>query len=369
MKYLSKSIIPLIIIIFFSIISTITGKAVNVKYEQQDSLLKKSEIVNIKSYDIPLNEIPINEGYYSVSKDKGERIFASNNKEYFVFISWQVFDSQIEMYDRQGKIKWKASQKGYAPIQGLISNNGNVLFLWSFNEESESKEKLTLYNSKGDELFSDDIVYMMRSDYNNEVVYYTKNTFFSQKNDFSNRLYCFNSRTNKSWSLKIETSKPSSLLAVSGNGDCALFGNGFEIYCIDSKGEVIWQKVFKEGSNVHQLSYDGKNAIRLRTTEFWELLDKKGEVILRKEQEKIDNYSFPPISACFIKNDDKTIAITSDDISKKNLVALYNFKGDLLDFIQLSYEGVDCFVEVNSKGYYQIYFDNKFALEHKIMSK
>lgn len=369
MKYLTTSIISLIIIFIFSLVSNKTVYADIVKSEPQDSLLKKSEIANIKGFKVPLNEIPINEGFYKVSADGYVRISASQSKEHIALYIHGIPDAPVEMYDNKGNLKWQIFQKEYTPIQGIISNNGNIIFLWSSNEESSGIVKVSMHNNKGDKLFSDDMILMFRSDYNNEIVYYTKNRYASPNNDFANTIYCYNSRTNKSWSKKFDTSYPSSLLAVSGNGDYALFGTGFEIYCIDSSGDVIWQNVFKEGSNVHKLSYDGKNAIRLRTTEFWELLDKKGEVILRKDQEKIDNYSFPPISACFIKNDDKTIAITSDDISKKNLVALYNFKGDLLDFIQLSYEGVDCFVEVNSKGYYQIYFDNKFALEHKIMSK
>ncbi|MBN2167106.1 MAG: hypothetical protein JW717_12575 [Marinilabiliaceae bacterium] len=356
-----------------------------------------AQTVNIRGIDIPLNEIPFNRAYQikennlksakvDTTKGKPHTAFASRHKNRIAVASSQdvvrknvaletkmVKETTLEMYNKKGKLKWKTQMDNYIPLLGSISEKTNRSnFVWYSSSEDADNRILALYDSNGNEVFTDE--YMGNifpfTDDNHEIVFYTKDPYLSNNNDDASTLYCYNTTTKSRWSKMFDSSKPFAIVGVPGNGTYVLCGlvslnnnDGSTLYCLSNKGEFLWKKEFQENLGNFSITSNGANFLRIVRDNKWELYNKDGLQVRYNSVAKIEGNNFNPYNGCFVKNMDSVVSIVSYEINQSK-IAFFNYNGLMLDYLQVPNTG-NYFVEFMPDGKFYIFFDDKKIIEYK----
>ncbi|MDB4334843.1 hypothetical protein OAA06_00640 [bacterium] len=352
------------------------------------------ETVNIRGIDIPLNEIPFGRSYHikenklksakaDTSKSKPHTAFASRHKNRIAVALTQdvvrknkekntesVLETTFEMYDKKGKLKWSIQKDNYNPGIGSISEEtGRSNFVWYSSTQYNDNRILGLYDSNGNEVFTDEYVKdRTYTDENKDIIFYTKDPFISSNNNDANTLFCYNAITKSKWSKKFDSPKVFRISGVANDGSYVLCGfvardsnDGSILYCLNNKGEILWTKEFND--NLGHYKFSNSTNYFIRTIGYAELYNSKGEMLFRKNKELIMGYSCKPNQGNFVKNDEGIIAINSVIGRDKSILAFYNLKGEILDSVIVPYEGA-YYIELYPDNKYHIFVDSKLVLEY-----
>jgi len=228
------------------------------------------------------------------------KVFASENKNYIALSTRKLVKddrdslygntfidtSAIELYDSKGKLKWSESMANRHPSECMVSNTGDfVSVAWKLKYEGRNISKLSCYDKNGKEVFRDDDIEYLYSGTDKNIIYYTKDIYYSGNPENAKKLFCINLANNNSWEKTFNAERVS-VLAVSGNGENALCHAG-NLYLLDKKGSIIWEKNYPPFHGTFSLSGNAEYLIQSPGAGTCFVYDiKNNKILFKKEKNK-----------------------------------------------------------------------------------
>lgn len=237
--------------------------------------IPKKSIFKIKGYKINTDSLPIrratiientegSDGYNKYDRNAENnteiKITLSDNREYIGISTYvkpnpytdlYIGNSTFEAYNSNSQILWTTKKDNYKIDKVLTSNDGQIYYIFWTNV-AHSDFRLGIYNSIGQEIFSDDSTqnYVLNpTNLDGKGIYYIRDIGKSNK-----RLCYYNTNTNQKWSTSLENY--ASILALSNYNNSIIIYSSEKLYSFTDE-KLNWDISFPQGLIDINISYDG----------------------------------------------------------------------------------------------------------------
>ncbi len=340
--------------------------------------------IKLGNLEVAIDEIPLDKPYkvqfdpsiYDKKEQLFEQmIFASTNKKLFAMSAIKILrDSSnwvidqegfFDLYNSQGYLIWKYTEKDYYPVECLINDKKNIIvILWAEMSDVGGLE-LKCFNGKREIIFSDDNAAEIFSGENKSTIYYIKESDYTGNKENDYILFGYNIDTNTKWEKVIPSTQKINIAAISYDGK-SLIVVADKAYLLNDKGEIKREFLYDKYPGRFVLSENGNFLFRLLKHETAELYNNlTGELIYTFTSRKIDQYDFTPNYACFVV-EDEVIALCGSIAPYTALVAYFDKNNKLLGHHIIKSQHLHSGILIkNNDGIYSIFFDGRKVAEYE----
>lgn len=344
--------------------SSIVNQRASVGIEVNDTTLTVSgvsipldKIPLHSSYTLPVANLKENENFDSLPVQKW--VYASENKKKIAIVTdINTEDYTLELFDSDGKFKWKTITRGCYPSFLYLSDDGrftHVLCRAEFDNGDISNRLLT-YDQNGVEINRVDSVAVVRIGSLNHILHYVQYENLSSFNT-RNILYSIDFSKNKRWKVNINSLENMNF-NISASGNSAICTSGNKIYSIDDKGKIIWEKSFSFNERAG-LSTNGEFFYRIEGFKLLEVYRNSNLKLVTR----LDYKDIAIMDACFVNN--SIIALSLNSAPQQCSIGFYNLDGQQLDRVSSECYGLDMEAREAANGVYHIYVGGIMAMDYK----
>ena len=258
----------------------------------------------------------------------------SENSEYNSKHGNYLF-STIELFDSKNKSVWKIETNGKMAYHIYLSDDNSItLVRWAIPfDEIEEKAEIEIFDSKGVSLFKENDIREIKLPINNRIhIYFQKDYYYTNIDDYKYTLYYFNTETQETWHKTFTPGpggKDMELKSVANNGYVICSAN--KIYLLNSKGNIIWSKDRDQYAGDIRLSDNGiytSQVLRGRLSLFE---NNNGNELMHLNSINYENKEYKIYRAFFIGNEKDCFSILSVNKEEGMIFFFVDFQGTIKD--------------------------------------